>query len=190
MTTREYLAESAKLCEKMGTWPEWESEGARYRIYCFYGCWHQENWEARHKQEWHARLTRMYSFHEAACIFERHWRVWLAVQGCYLVPTVTNGGVTDNYVVYDINDAVIACVESYYAAQIAAVKAVLGATREARSGQERSNTWFCEYCDRELEDDADVVLYGDIACCSRECAEGLAARFDSGRTAIPKKRDA
>jgi len=189
MTTQDYLEESAKLCETV-EFPVWEEEGQKCSLFTDTREWFRAYCRPEDFILWRQGKAEKYALHEAACIFENHWRVWLAVQGCYLVPTVTNGGVTDNYVVYDINDAVIACVESYYAAQIAAVKAVLGATREARSGQERSNTWFCEYCDRELEDDADVVLYGDIACCSRECAEGLAARFDSGRTAIPKKRDA
>ena len=116
VASRKWSTIFPELCETV-EFPVWEEEGQKCSLFTDTREWFRAYCRPEDFILWRQGKAEKYALHEAACIFENHWRVWLAVQGCYLVPTVTNGGVTDNYVVYDINDAVIACVESYYAAQ-------------------------------------------------------------------------
>ena len=87
MTTQEYLTESVKLCEKLGKFPEWEDGGCKCLFRRHVCGWAvdvvdppfgtEEYFDA---SESHDHLTD----HEAACIFEHHWRVWLEAKKVYL----------------------------------------------------------------------------------------------------------
>jgi len=136
MNEPEYLAESAKLCETMGKRPEWEDEGHIHRLTIVPGnniaaC---IDWKDHGGVfGWAFRRTWV-SLHQAACIFENLWRVWLEEQGVAVMRTLSP--TTEAYYRYNLarqkyitseqtlsmNREDAAIFDTYHEAQIAAVK--------------------------------------------------------------------
>ena len=132
MTTQEYLTESAKLCEAMGKRPEWkQGKIGRYSLARTFpdgwSCYQPDN-------ENIFQPGPSISDHEAACIFEHHWRVWLESRGCDVVRRpLPEGTWYEVYVDCAVVPVHMACGEilddcdftSLHEAQIAAVKHVM-----------------------------------------------------------------
>ena len=118
MTTQEYLAESAALCEAMMKWPEWEDEDCEGRVYrlCVF---HKKDispvvtWQDCGEGFGWASQSVGVSIHQAACIFEHHWRVWL--EGHRIYSWNMHENLNDFY-------------DDYLEAQIAAVKSKMEAS--------------------------------------------------------------